>query len=183
MDTLRLTEVDADGRIRASINFDDDDRGAAFAEARARFAAGEAAATGGQAPIVALDRAFGRAYMRHDWAGLRECLADVLVLRDHRLLGFGVLPRDEWIDSLQAQRALAPDLRSESLRILTWGRHGRVEVVRNFGTVPDGGGPFENVFVRVMVTDGDRIRHYEVFDVGDADQAVARFEELCARLA
>jgi hypothetical protein len=47
------------------------------------------------------------------------------------------------------------------------------------GTVPDGG-PFENVFLRLIVADGDRIRHFETFDLADADQALARFEELCA---
>ena len=46
--------------------------------------------------------------------------------------------------------------------------------------MPDGGGPFENLFVRVMVTDGDRIRRYEIFDVGDAEAALMRFEELSA---
>jgi hypothetical protein len=30
------------------------------------------------------------------------------------------------------------------------------------------------------VADGDRVRHFETFDVGDADQALARFGELCA---
>ena len=45
------------------------------------------------------------------------------------------------------------------------------------------GGPFENIFVRVMVTYGDRIRRCEIFDVGAADQALARFAELCADFA
>ena len=31
-----------------------------------------------------------------------------------------------------------------------------------------------------VLTDGDRIRCNEVFDVGAADQALARFAELCA---
>lgn len=50
-----------------------------------------------------------------------------------------------------------------------------------YGTVPDGG-PFENVFLRMIVADDDRIRHFETFDVADADadQALARFGELCA---
>jgi hypothetical protein len=33
------------------------------------------------------------------------------------------------------------------------------------------------------VTDGDRIRHYEIFDVGDAEEALARFAELAAEPA
>ena len=45
---LRLTEIDAEGRIRADIRFDPDDRAVAFAEVHARFAAGEAAAMEGR---------------------------------------------------------------------------------------------------------------------------------------
>ena len=44
--------------------------------------------------------------------------------------------------------------------------------------IADGGGPFENVFV-VVLTDGDRIHNLEVFDIEDAERAVARFDELC----
>ena len=32
---------------------------------------------------------------------------------------------------------------------------------------------------RSAVTAADRIQRYEFFDVGDADQALARFAELC----
>jgi hypothetical protein len=179
-DVLRLTEVDAAGRIRASVSFDDDDRRAAFLEAHARFAAGEAAAAGGQAPIVALSHAFDRAFAQDDWTHVRECLADEFMYNDGRTLGLGMLSRDEWIEALRALYALAPDIFVESFRILTWDRHGRVDVQRGYGTMPSGGGPFENVFIRVIVTDGDRIRYSELFDVGAVDQALSRFEELCA---
>jgi hypothetical protein len=33
------------------------------------------------------------------------------------------------------------------------------------------------------VTGGDRIQRYELFDVGDAGQALGRFAELCAARA
>jgi hypothetical protein len=66
----------------------------------------------------------------------------------------------------------------ETPQILAWNRHGRVDVTRVYGTMQDGG-PFENVFVRVLLVVGDRIQDYEVFDVGDAERALARFEELC----
>jgi ketosteroid isomerase-like protein len=171
---LRLTEVDADGRIRAVIRFDPDDRAAAFAEAQARFAAGEAAAAGGQAPIVA----FMRASVQYDWNTARGCLADDFVLRDHRTLGLGALGREEWIESLRVLADLAPGWSLETMRILAWNRHGRVDVSRHFGTTRDGG-PFENIFVRVIVTGGDRIQSNDTFDVADADRALARFEELC----
>jgi len=173
---LRLTEVDAEGRIRASIRFDPDDRAAAFHEAFARFGAGEAAGIGGQAPI----QAFGVALERREWEDLRACLGEDLVFHDHRTLGFGVLRREEWIESLRTIVDLAPDWYGEMMQILVWNRHGRVDVNRAFGTMPDGGGPFERLNIGIFVTAGDRIRHIEVFDVADADRALARFEGLCA---
>jgi hypothetical protein len=41
------------------------------------------------------------------------------------------------------------------------------------------GGPFENVFVNVVLVDRDLIQRYEFFDLTDADRALARFSELC----
>jgi hypothetical protein len=38
----------------------------------------------------------------------------------------------------------------------------------------------ENVFIRVLSTDGDRVQRMEMFDVADTDRALARFAELCA---
>jgi hypothetical protein len=75
---------------------------------------------------------------------------------------------------------LAPDLAGEGVRILTWNGLGRVQLARQFGTRD--GGPFESVSVIVVRTDRDRIQRYEIFDVADADRALARFEELCAPL-
>jgi hypothetical protein len=173
---LRLTEVDADGRIRASIRFDLEDRNAAFAEADARFVAGEGAAVGGQAPVQALSVAI----LRYDWEALRACLADDLVVEDHRTLGLSTLRRDDWIASLRALTELAPDWGAEAVRILAWNRHGRVGVGRMSGTMPDGGGPFEALLVTVFVTDGDRIQHFELFDAAEFDRALTRFAELCA---
>jgi hypothetical protein len=80
------------------------------------------------------------------------------------------------------QADLAPDVGVETLWIIAWNRHGRVESSRVFGTLRDGG-PFENLLLRVLVTDDDCIQHFDSFDVGDADRAVARFEELCAARA
>jgi hypothetical protein len=172
---LLLSEVDAEGRSRAVIHFDAEGRSDAFAEAHARFAAGEAAASGGQAPLVALSLAM----TRHDWENMRSCLAPDAVVHDHRPLSLGELTRDQWVESHRVQVELAPDVKAEAFRILAWNSHGRVVVCRRFGTLRDGGS-FENVFVVVEQTDGDHIEQYEIFDVPDADRALARFEELCA---
>ena len=88
------------------------------------------------APILA----FSRALARRDWESVRGCLVDDLVFHDHRTLGFGALHRDQWIESLRVLHAdLAADVGAETLRILVWNRHGRVDVYRQFGTIPDGG--------------------------------------------
>ncbi len=174
---LRLTEVDADRRIRAVIWFDPDDRNAAFAEAQARFVSGEAAAIGGQAPIAALSLAIPR----HDWETLRGCLAADAVVHDHRPLSLGELSPDIYVESLRVVAPLAPGWSAEMMRILAWKRHGRVAVYRGFGTLHDGG-PFENFLIGVALTDRDRIQRYELFDVGDGERALAHFAELCAGL-
>jgi hypothetical protein len=119
-----------------------------------------------------------RASVQYDWKTARGCLADDFVLHDHRTLGLGALGREEWIESLRVLADLAPGWSLETMRILAWNRHGRVDVSRHFGTTRDGG-PFENVFIRVVVTSGDRIQSNDTFDVADADRALARFEELC----
>jgi hypothetical protein len=178
-EAIRLSEIDADGRLSALISFDVEDRGAAFAEAQARFVAGEAAACGGQAPIVVMMRSFAG----HDWETLGACLADDLVFGDHRGLALlGALRRDEWVESMRVQADLAPDSDVETIRIFAWNGHGRAEMSRVFGTLRDGG-PFENVLLRVMVTNGDLIQHFDVYDVGDTDRALARFAELCEECA
>jgi ketosteroid isomerase-like protein len=172
---LGLIEVDAGGRIRAVILFDPDDRAAAFSEAHERFVAGEAAAIGGQKPILA----FFTAFRRRDWEAMRACLAEGPVLRDRRALGIlGTLDRDQWVDSLRAAADLAPDLGGEVVRILAWNHRGRVQLARQSGTRD--GGPFENVVANVVRTGGDLILFNEIFDVADTDQALARFAELCA---
>jgi hypothetical protein len=172
-DSLRLVEVDADGRLVASIDWDTDDRHAALREGYTRFLAGEAAASGGQlSPLLAWARA-------RDWVAARSCLADDFALHDHRQLGLGTLGRDEWVESLRVMDELAPGWRWETFRIFAWNRHGSVDACRQFGTIRDGG-PFENVLIRVIMTDGDRIRRNEVFAIDDVDRALARFEELCA---
>jgi ketosteroid isomerase-like protein len=175
LDKIRIIEVDAEGKLRRVILFDADDRGAAFAEAQARFATGEAAEIGGQAPIAALIRALGL----HDWEALREALARDAVCSDHRAVSImGELDREQWIESLRTLADLAPDMGWELFQILAWNGHGRVAAGRLFGTTRDGG-PFENAFIAVLLTRGDHVERYEFFDAGDTDRALARFGELC----
>lgn len=174
-DMIRLSEIDADAMLVALINWDLEDRGKAFPEAHARFVAGESGSAPAQVTILALDRALAQ----RDWLAFRGCLADDLVYRDHRKLGLGTLGCDELVAAVRVHIDLANDFRSETDRLLGWNRRGSVAVMHQYGTVPDGG-PVENVFLRLIVGDGDRVRHFETFDVIDADLALARFETLSA---
>jgi len=174
---LRLTETDAAGRLRAVIHLDLDDRRAAFDEAQARFINGEAAGC----PAQALIQRFGATIARHDWDELRKYFVAGLVCSDRRKLSFSEIPSEKLIESLYVLSDLGPDVGGEMLQILAWNHYGRVAVIRQFGTTRDGGS-FESVFVPLVVVRGDQIVAYEIFEVGDADQAVARFAELCASL-
>ena len=123
--------------------------------------------------------ALGSATRQHDWEALRSCLAEDAVIWDRRALGIlGTLGRDQWVESLRAAADLAPDLNLELMRILTWNDRGRVQMARMVGMRD--GGSFENLFLHVMLIDRGRIQRNELFDVADADRALARFEELCA---
>ena len=81
---------------------------------------------------------------------------------------------------MQAFIDLAPDVHWDMVQILAWNRHGSVDGGVVLGTFPDGG-PFEGRWIRVVLTDGDRITHFEVFDAVDAERARARFAALCAQ--
>jgi ketosteroid isomerase-like protein len=179
---IRLFVADAAGKVGTVILFDLDDRKLALVEALDRFAAGEAAETGGVAPFAA----FIRALAADDWEAARRTLAPDFVLDDHRTLGLGRLDRDQWIASMQAQAALRPGLAGEVRRILAWNRYGLVAELRTCGAMwgadgaMQGGGPFENVFPCVVMTTGNCIRSNNPFDLTDTDRALARFAELSA---
>jgi hypothetical protein len=169
IEALCLTEVDAEGAIVAIIS--PDDRRGAFDEMSARFASGE----GADAPRTLI----GRAFNDHDWETHRNCFAPDAMVHDRRPLSLGVVTRDEYTESARAWAELAPDVGVEVLRIFAWNRHGQVFLSRAFGTVPDGG-PFENFFVGFQIFERGRICRYDLHPADAADQALARFAELCA---
>ena len=175
---LRLTEVDGSGKLLAVIHFEAEDRATATLEAQSRFAANEAAGCRAQAVINQL----GAAIARQDWKALPGYLADGLKFRDHRRLRFGEISSAQFIESLHVLSDLGPNVGGEVLRMLAWTDRGSVLVIRQFGATRDGGA-FETVFVPVLVVRDDRIVACEVFDAGDAGQALRRFTELCAAFA
>ncbi len=174
LEQIVVTEIDAAGRIAASINFDADDRAVAFAEAHARFVDGEAGASRAQRLLYE----FTRALARRDWDAAREYMAPDATVCDHRTLSLPTLGRDDYIASLRAVDDLTPDMTVEPFRLFAWSDRGSVYAMRRFGTLGDGGA-FESVAVGVAVVEGDRVRRVEFFELAEAERAIARFEELC----
>jgi hypothetical protein len=168
--------VNAEGKLRALLLFDFDDRAVAFAAATARFALGEAAGC----VAVELLAGFVRALNERDWRALRETYTADFVLTDHRPLGLGVLDLDAWVASLMATVELSVGLAFEVQRVHRWSENGVVTTLRRHGSIPDGGGEFENFPIGVALRRGNRIARYELFEETEAERAVARFQELCA---
>jgi hypothetical protein len=167
-----IMEIDAEGKLRGVDHFDPEDRPAAFAAAWRHFSSGEAGRAGPD-PVTE----FVVAFTRHDWDGLRRCLAEEAVVVDRRRLGFETFDREGWLTSLRALAELAPDVRSEPLRVLASNPRGRAALTRVVGTTRDGA-EFENVFVSLFVAPGAQIERFERFELAELDRALARFEEL-----
>lgn len=170
---ILLTEATPDGRLVASINFDVEARAEAFADAQDRFLAGEAAAVGGQVPLLRAMHAFAR----RDWELLRGCFVSGAGIADRRATADGgELDRDHALESWRAFADRVPDVHAESPRILMWNAHGRVAVIRLYAATP-GGEPFDDVVIGVFWTEADRIRRCELYDPDDADTALTGFAE------
>jgi len=176
VELIHLTEVDAAGKLRAWINFDPDDRRAAFREAYARWFAIDPVKTS----AVKLGFELREAHNDRDRARMRACVAGDLVVHDHTLAGIGVLEgSDAYLESIAALWELAPDIQNEVASYLAVEPYGSVAVVRSFGTLSEGG-PFERHRAIVLIAAGGRIARMEYFDIEQADAALARFAELCA---
>jgi hypothetical protein len=78
----------------------------------------------------------------------------------------------------EACGASLPDAVIEPLYYVAVEEHGHLAVTRRFGTLVEGGGEFENVYVRLERYEGDRIVAAELFELDDLDLARARLEEL-----
>ena len=173
-DRVRVVEVDADGRLRAVLFFDPEDRAVAFSEAMRRFATGEASASAGSQAFVAIWEALNA----RDWQALRDGFTADLVVSDHRPIGLGVFDRDGWVRALQAAVELSVGLTFEIRSVLAWNENGVVIVLHRYGSIPDGGGPFENFSIAVVLSRDNRVSRYELFGESEVERALARFAEL-----
>ena len=174
VDTLHLTEVDAEGRFVAVIVFDPDDRRAASLELLERYARSDEARWW---PASVIE--FWRAMHDHDLARIRAALPGDFVFHDHRrMIGLGRLAgADDYVASAAALFALAPDVTFETLYHVAAEKHGDLAVAHQYGTLAEGG-EFESVLVRLTRYHGQRFVGVDLFDLEDLDVARARFEEL-----
>jgi class 3 adenylate cyclase len=174
VEVLRLLEVDDDGRLRAAIIFDPDDRRAAYAEMFERYGRSEEAR---HVPAVAVEAQ--RAMNAHDLGRFRAALADDFALSDHRRTGLGRLTSpDEYVAAVAALFEQAPDIAFEPLYIVAAEPHGMLVVQRASGTLAVGGGEFEQVYALLACYRDGQIGGIEFFEPEDLDRARARFEEL-----
>src|SRR5206468_3516123 len=153
IEVLLVGEVDSEGRLVAVIVFDPDDRRAASAELSERYARSDAARV---TPAAWFE--MGRALHDHDLERCRAALPGDFVFHDHRrLINVGRLgSADEYLASLAALFELSSDGSFEILYIVAAEKHGSLVVGRTFGTLTEGGGEFESLYVRLARYQGDQ---------------------------
>jgi len=155
---LRLVELDAQGRLRAVLHFDPDDRRAASAELLERA---------DPSPM----REFRRIFNARDLERVRGALRGDFVFDDHRRTGLGRLEgAAAYVAALAALFAESPDAAAESLYELAADERGELAVTRSFGRLRDGGA-FERVFVRATRHDGARLVSIDLFELDQLERA------------
>ena len=167
-EVLNIVEIDADGRIAASVLFDPDDIDAAFEELDARYLAGEAA------PHAHIWSVIAQGYAAANRGELAATAPDVVNI-DHRRLA--MIESGELVpylrDTFDELAHISTYL--EAVHRLT----DRGAVVTHVGAATSKEGfDAEWRMINVIVVDGDLISRSEMFDEVDIDAALARFEEL-----
>ena len=177
IETLQLTEVDADGRICATITFGLEQRAAAYDELSARLARGEAADCWPPAILELI-----RCLRDRDLTRLGKVLPEHVVFHDHRRTGIGRIEgATEYIASVAALFEQIHHFDSETLYWAGIEPHASLAVARTAGTLVLGGGEFESIFVRLVHHDAGGIRAIELYELDDLPRARARFEKLRPR--
>ncbi|MED5811129.1 BTAD domain-containing putative transcriptional regulator [Mycolicibacterium sp. 050232] len=168
VDALDLVEVDADEHLAVHVAFDPDDTDSAFAELDARYLAGEAADC---AHAWSLTMAACAALNRHELPSTTADFVDI----DHRRAvsieagGMRALLRT----ALDHTPVITHHI--EAVHRLTELGSVITQVAR--GT-SDQGFEAEWRIVAVLTVDGDLINRCEVFDEGELNSALTRFDEL-----
>jgi len=169
---IRVLEADADGHMRAVIMFDPEDLWSASYEAMTRFPAADGADGAG---VLAACTAVNE----RRWDELRMGCAPDFVCVDHRPLALlGTLDREPWVEAMKAIVGLSDRVTYAIYDVLAWNESGIVTAVARHGTVPEGGGDFEDGFLGFYQSADGRLVRLDLFAEDDTEGALACFEGL-----
>ena len=168
VDALSIYEINGVGRIAANVTFDIDDIDAAFEELDARYLAGEAADHA--QTWSALTGAFA-AINRHE---LPERTPDWVNIDRRRGAAFATGEMTAYLHELFDD---TPDINVYIEVVHRLSNLGAVVTQAAHGTSQQG---FQAEWreTGIFKFDGDLLSHYELFDDGDLDAALARFDQL-----
>ncbi|MGA8545923.1 MAG: BTAD domain-containing putative transcriptional regulator [Mycobacterium sp.] len=165
---LGVSEINAESQIVARIVFDPDDIDAAFEELDSRYLAGEAAPYAQTWSVIAAGYA---ALNRREQSPTTPDYVQI----DHRLRA--TVEVDDLGSYLRATWELVPELTSYLEAVHRLSDQGAVVTHVGTGTSQDG---FDAEWreIDVLTIQGDLFSRCEIFDEGDLDAALARFDEL-----
>ncbi|MGO9354055.1 MAG: BTAD domain-containing putative transcriptional regulator [Mycobacterium sp.] len=167
-EVLNIIEIDADERIAAVVAFDPNDFEAAIAELDARYLAGEAAANSQTWSVIA------RAYAELNRQQLPATTPDFENIDHRRVAPFA--PGDHF-EYLQAAWDLGVDVNMYIDTVHQLSDFGAVITHTAHGTSHEGS-DVEWHEINLLTVEGDKFTRCELFDEGDVDAALARFEQL-----
>jgi class 3 adenylate cyclase len=167
-EVLHVGEIDAEEKFASVVVFDLDDLDAAFEELDARYLAGEAAA------CADMWSAITQAYVaanRHELPASTPGWVNI----DHRRAR--AFAPGEMTDYMNATWDLAPDVRTYIEAVHELSDTGAVLTHAAYGTSYEG---FDAEWRETVLVafEGDLLSRSELFDEGDIDAALARFDEL-----
>ncbi len=167
-DALQIMEVDAEERIAGVVVFDLEDFDAAIAELDVRYLSGEAAAHANTWSVIA------GFFVAHNRRELAATTPDAVSI-DHRSVA-GFAP-GEGFEYIRAGWDLGQNLNIYIEIMHRLNEFGAVFTFAGHGTSHEG---FEAEWrgVTVMTVDGEMVSRMEVFDEGDLDAALAKFDQL-----
>ncbi len=168
VDVLSIYEINADARITAVVTFDPDDFDAAIAELDARYLAGEAAPYAHTWSMIASGHA---AVNRRE---LPPMTADPVSIDHRRAAAFAP---GELLAYFRAGWDLDQSIRTYAEEVHRLSDLGTVCTHVGHGISPEGFNA-EWRGIDLLTVDGDRFNRCEVFDEGDLDVALAKFDEL-----
>ncbi|MGE2722215.1 BTAD domain-containing putative transcriptional regulator [Mycolicibacterium celeriflavum] len=169
VEVLTVVEINDDGLMGDFVNFDSDDLDGALAELDARYLAREAA------PHARTWSAIADGYVTFNRRELFKTTPDWVNI-DHRRGGTAFAPGEQ-ISLVNATWDVVPKIHAYAEVVHRLGDLGAVVTQVVTATSREGfDGEWREVVL--LIIDGDAISRCEVFDEGEIDAALARFDEL-----